>query len=40
MRGLKGGERSVVAELKVEQYRNNRADYLHSETSEDILDLT
>ena len=26
--------------LKVEQYRNNRANYLHSETSEDILDLT
>ena len=42
MMGLKGEERGVVADLKVEQYPNNRADCLDSYTSEDILvlDLT
>ena len=41
MKGLKGEERSFVADLKDKQYRNNnRADCLYSETSEDILDPT
>ena len=34
---LKG---DVVADFKIEQYRINRVDWLHSETSEEILDLT
>ena len=40
MRGLKGKEGGAVANLKVEKYRNNRANCLHSKTSKDILDLT
>ena len=40
MRDLKGEEGGVVADLKVEQCRNNRADCLHSNTSADILELT
>ena len=37
MRGLKGEEVGSVADLMVEQYRNNS---LYSETFKDILDLT
>ena len=37
---MKGEEGVAIADLKVEQYCNNRADCLHSEMSEDILDLT
>ena len=40
MRDLKEEERGVLADLKVERYRNNRANCLHSETPEDTLDLT
>ena len=40
MRGLKGEEGDVVADIKVEQYCNNRANCSDSETSEGILDLT
>ena len=40
MRGLKEEEGGAVAELKVEQYRNNRADCLHLEKFKDILDIT
>ena len=36
MTGLKG---QALQPIEVEQYRNNKADYLHSETSKDILDL-
>ena len=40
MRGLCGEEGGVV-DLKVKQYRNNRADCCsHSETSENILDVS
>ena len=37
---LKEEEGDAAADLKIEQYGNNRADRLHSETSKGKLDRT